>query len=148
MSEDEAYPDSFDERSRRNAEKIMKTHEFRRQNVETVEPIEKDYFAYTADEPERYAALNVEHLFRFGTTYKAIKWGVFVGFLFGFHRYFRTRDVQNAAHWFTVMSLFSFFNIWISYGLQDFITDYGVRKNISVTSRNEINTSAYRAYLN
>lgn len=89
----------------------------------------------------------METLFKFQTTYKAIKWGVMVGGMFAFHRYYRTRDLNAAAHWFTVMSFFSFFNIWVSYGLQEFVTEYGSRKSLSLAARNEYHTNAYKAYL-
>lgn len=54
--------------------------------------------------------------------------------------------MNNAAHWFTVMSFIAFFNIWVSNALQDFISDYGVRKNITVSQRTEHNKSAYTSY--
>ena len=91
--------------------------------------------------------MKLEALFKFQTTYKAIKWGVMVGGMFAFHRYYRTRDLNAAAHWFTVMSFFSFFNIWASYGLQEFVTEYGSRKSLSLASRNEYHTNAYKSYL-
>ena len=119
---------NFEERAKQNNEKIMKQHDFGHKNVKEMELGDKDYFEYDPDESQRYAALNIEHLFRFHSTFSAIKWGVSVGILFAFHRYYRTRDMNNAAHWFTVMSFVSFFNIWISHALKSFITDYGVRK--------------------
>lgn len=67
--------------------------------------------------------------------------------MFAFHRYYRTRDLNAAAHWFTVMSFFSFFNIWVSYGLQEFVTEYGSRKSLSLAARNEYHTNAYKSYL-
>lgn len=136
----------FEEKARRNNEQLMRTHEFRKDNIKEMELGDKDYFEYNPDEPQRYAALNLEHMFRFESTFSAIKWGVFVGSLFAFHRYYRTRDINNAAHWFTIMSFFSFFNIWISNGLQHFMSDYTVRKSISLSQRNEHYTTAYRAY--
>jgi hypothetical protein len=86
-------------------------------------------------------------VFKFQTTYKAIKWGVAVGSCFAFHRYFRTRDLNAAAHWFTVMSFFGFFNVWISYGIQEFVTEYGSRKSLSLAARNEYHTNAYKTYV-
>lgn len=86
-------------------------------------------------------------MFKFQTTYKAIKWGVAVGSCFAFHRYFRTRDLNAAAHWFTVMSFFGFFNVWISYGIQEFVTEYGSRKSLSLAARNEYHTNAYKTYV-
>jgi len=78
-----------------------------------------DPFDYEPDDDmsRRYDALKIESLFRFSSTYKALKWGVMVGSMFAMHRYYRTRSINNAAHWFTVMSFVSFFNIWLSYGL-------------------------------
>jgi len=73
--------------------------------------------------------MKLETLFKFQTTYKAIKWGDLCWISFAFHRYYRTRDFNAAAHWFTVMSFFSFFNIWASYGLQEFVTEYGSRNH-------------------
>jgi uncharacterized membrane protein len=99
---------------------------------------EKNLFDYEKDErSRRYDALKLESLFRFDATYKALKWGISVGGMFAFHRYYRTRNINNAAHWFTVMSAVSFFNIWASYALQEFVTEYGSRKSISVSSRRE-----------
>ena len=78
----------------------------------------KDLFDYDPEEKSRrYDALKLETLFRFNATYKAMKWGITVGGLFAMHRYYRTRSINNAAHWFTVMSFISFFNIWLSYSL-------------------------------
>lgn len=76
-----------------------------------------------------------------------MKWGVVVGGMFACHRYYRTRDIMAAAHWFTVMSFVSCFNIFLSYQLQDFVTEYGSRKSLSIASRNEYHSNAYRAYL-
>jgi hypothetical protein len=70
-----------------------------------------------------------------------------VGSMFAFHRYYRTRDLNAATHWFTVMSFASFFNIWLSYGLQEFVTEYGSRKSLSLAARNEYHTTAYKNYL-
>ena len=92
-------------------------HEFRRENIRDFETPEKDFFDYDPTEKKRYDALKIDTIFKFHTTYKAMKWAVGVGIMFAFHRYYRTRDVNTAAHWFTVMSLFSFFNIWGSYKL-------------------------------
>ena len=139
---------TFEERARMNNEELMKQHDFKHKNIQEMELGDKDYFKYNAEEEDqRYAALSFEHLFRFQTTFSAIKWGVFVGSLFAFHRYYRTRDMNNAAHWFTVMSFISFFNIWVSNALQDFITDYGVRKNVATAQRAEHNKTAYQAYM-
>ena len=127
----------------------MRQHEFRAQNIREVDVQEMDkaMFDYDPDQKERYSALSFDYLFKFGTTFKAIKWGIFVGGLFGFHRYYRTRDIQNATHWFTVMSFASFFNVWISYAVQDFVTDYGVKKSVSLQQRNEYHQNYYKAYL-
>jgi len=137
---------SFEKRAKDNSEKLMQTHEFRKENITEMELGEKDYFVYTPDEPQRYSALNFEHMFRFETTFSSIKWGIFVGSLFALHRYYRTRSLNNAAHWFTIMSFFSFFNIWVSNGLQHFITDYTMRKSVALSQRNEFQTNAYKSY--
>ena len=113
-----------------------------------MEPQQKDMFDYDSnEESRRYDALKLETLFRFESTYKALKWGVMVGGMFAGHRYYRTRSVNNAAHWFTVMSCVSFFNIWVSYSLQEFVTEYGSRKSISMSSRNEYHQNAYKTYV-
>lgn len=97
---------------------MAKIHEFRRANIRDLEPPEKDFFDYDENEKSRrYDALRLENIFRFNATMKALKWGVCVGSLFAGHRYYRTRSVNNAAHWFTVMSFVSFFNIWLSFSL-------------------------------
>jgi len=107
-----------------------------------------DLFDYDPEEKSRrYDALKLETLFRFNATYKAMKWGITVGGLFAMHRYYRTRSVNNAAHWFTVMSFVSFFNIWLSYSLQEFVTEYGARKSLSVSQRNEYHQNAYKTYV-
>lgn len=126
---------------------MTKIHEVRRDNIRDYEDPKKDYFEYDPSEKKRYDALKIETLFKFQTTYKAIKWGVAVGTCFAFHRYFRTRDLNAAAHWFTVMSFFGFFNVWISYGIQEFVTEYGSRKSLSLAARNEYHTNAYKSYL-
>ena len=113
----EEIPDDFDERAKVNAQKVTKIHEFRRENIKEFEAPDKDYFEYDPSEKKRYDSLKLESLFRFQTTYKAIKWGLVVGSMFAFHRYYRTRDLNAAMHWFTVMSFFGFFNVWASYGL-------------------------------
>lgn len=112
-------PQSFDERAKGNIEALTKIHEFRRQNINEIDINEtKDYFDYDKnEESRRYDALKLESLFRFESTYKALKWGIMVGGMFAFHRYYRTRNINNAAHWFTIMSCVSFFNIWLSYSL-------------------------------
>ena len=57
----------------------MKTHEFRRENIKEMELGKKDYFDYNPDEPQRYAALDIDYMFKFETTFSSIKWGIFVG---------------------------------------------------------------------
>lgn len=46
------------------------------------------------------------------------------------------------------MSCVSFFNIWLSYSLQEFVIDYGSRKSISLSQRNEYHAGAYAYYVN
>ena len=65
----------------------------------------------------KYNALKAENIFRFNNTFKAIRWGVTVGGLFGMHRYYRSRDLSQALNWFCTISSLNFFTIWISYGL-------------------------------
>jgi hypothetical protein len=89
----------------------------------------------------------LETIFKFQSTYKALKWGVAVGSMFAFHRYYRSRNINNAAHWFAVMSCVSFFNIWLSYSLQEFILDNGSRKSLSIAQRNEYHENAYNYYV-
>lgn len=67
--------------------------------------------------------------------------------MFAFHRFYRTRNLNNAAHWFAVMSSISFFNIWLSYSLQEFVLDYGSRKSLSIAQRNEYHENAYNYYV-
>ena len=86
-------------------------------------------------------------MFRYGNTFKAIRWGVFVGGLFGMHRYYRSRDVQAAATWFFTVSGISFANIWISYGLQEFVTQHGSTKGLQGASREEYHRNAYKHYI-
>ena len=78
---------------------------------------------------------------------KAIRWGIFVGGLFGAHRYYRSRDIQGSLTWFCTVSGISFFNIWVSYGLQEFVTQHGTTKGIQTAARAEYHNNAYRAYL-
>jgi hypothetical protein len=99
-----------------------------------MEAPKQDPFDYEPDNStsRRYDALKVEAIFRKDATFKAMKWGIAVGSMFAMHRFYRTRSTQAAAHWFTVMSFVSFFNIWMSYGLQEFVTEYGTRKSVSL----------------
>ena len=78
---------------------------------------------------------------------KAIRWGIFVGGLFGCHRYYRSRDISNSLTWFCTVSGISFFNIWVSYGLQEFVTQHGTTSGIQTAARNEYHSNAYQAYL-
>jgi len=126
-------PVGFDERARQNSEKVKGIHEFRRGNIREYEPPEKDFFDYDPEDKSRkYDALKLETIFRFEQTFKAIKWGVTVGGLFAAHRYYRTRSIENAAFWFGLMSFISSTNIWISYGLQEAVTEIGSRKSIAM----------------
>ena len=119
---DDQAPDDFDEKATQNVERVARIHEFRRGNIREYEVPEKDFFDYDPeDKSGRYDALKMEIIFRYQSTYRAIKWGVSVGGLFAAHRYYRTRSVNNAAFWFVASSLVSFFNIWLSYGLQEHI---------------------------
>ena len=53
-----------------------------------------DYFEYEQDlNNRRYDSLKMESLFRFDSTFKALKWGVCVGSMFSFHRYYRSRSI-------------------------------------------------------
>ena len=88
-------------------------------------------FEYQEDENDvKYTALKVENLFRFSNTMKAVRWGVFVGGLFGMHRYYRSRNFENAMGWFATVSGISMFNIWISYGIQEYVTQHGTTKGL------------------
>ena len=123
-------------------------HEFRRQNIEDLKEPQSDLFAYDPDHSSRrYDALKLEHVFRYNSTFRALKWGVTVGSMFAAHRYYRSRSINNAAHWFTVMSFVSFFNIWLSFSIQEFIGEYGSRKSLSLTARNAYHQEAYKAYV-
>ena len=141
-------PAGFDERARANSEKVKGIHEFRRGNIKDYEAPDKDFFDYDPQEKSRkYDGLKLETIFRFGQTYKAIQWGVLVGSMFAAHRYYRTRSIENAAYWFSVMSLVSGTNIWISYGLQEAVTEFGSRKSISLQQRSEYHDGAYKTYI-
>ena len=118
VRQSEDLPATFEERARRNSEKVKGIHEFRRGNIREYEPPERDLFDYDPEDKSRkYDGLKLETIFRFDQTFKAIKWGICVGALFAGHRYFRTRSIDNAAFWFSTMSFVSFTNIWIAYGL-------------------------------
>lgn len=91
--------------------------------------------------------MKLENIFRYNSTFRALKWGVGVGSLFAAHRYYRSRSITNAAHWFSVMSAMSFFNIWMSFSIQEFISDYGSRKSLSLTQRNAYHQDAYKSYV-
>ena len=118
QSKEEANIDDFDERAKANASKVTSLHEFRRKNIESYEPSDENLFNYTSEETGiKYSALKVENLFHYDNTFKAIRWGITVGVMFGTHRYIRSRNFENAVNWFCTVSAFSFFNIWISYGL-------------------------------
>ena len=67
--------------------------------------------------------------------------------MFGMHRYYRSRNLSNALTWFCSVSTFSFVNIWISYGLQDFVTQHGTTKSIQTAARNEYHVNAYKSYI-
>ena len=123
-------------------------HEFRRGNIKDYEAPDKDFFDYDPSEKSRkYDALKFETIFRFGQTYKAIQWGIMVGGMFACHRYYRTRSIESAAHWFSVMSVVSATNIWVSYGLQEAVTEIGSRKSISNQQRDEYHSGAYKTYI-
>jgi hypothetical protein len=80
--------------------------------------MQKDYFEYDKENlGRRYDSLKLEALFRYESTYKALRWGIVVGAMFGGHRYYRSRSIENAAFWFTSMSALSFINIWLSFSL-------------------------------
>ena len=140
---------NFDSRAKQNLDEINKVHEFRRGNIREMQPEKSnDLFDYKEEEhSRRYDALKLESVFRFESTYKALKWGIAVGGMFAFHRYYRSRNLNAAAHWFTVMSAVSFFNIWLSYSLQEFVTDYGSRQSVSASAHKEYHQNAYKHYI-
>ena len=145
----ESAPADFDERAKTNVENVAKIHEFRRENIRDYEAPDKDFFDYDPEEKSRkYDGFKMESIFKYSATLKAIKWGVSVGGLFAMHRYYRTRSINNAAFWFALMSSVSFFNIWLSYSLQEQVIEMASRKSISVQSRNEYQEGAYKAYIN
>jgi len=78
---------------------------------------------------------------------KAVQWGIFVGGLFGMHRYYRSRDVSAALNWFCTVSGISVFNIWVSYGIQEFVTQHGSTRGKSQAAREEYHVAAYKNYL-
>ena len=141
-------PDDFDERAKTNTENVAKIHEFRRENIRDYEPPEKDFFDYDSEEKSRkYDGFKMESIFKYSATMKAIKWGVTVGGLFAMHRYYRTRSINNAAFWFGLASSVSFFNIWLSYSLQEQVIEMASKKSISVQQRIEYQQGAYQAYI-
>lgn len=104
----------FDARAARRQEMLMKTHEFRRKSVRPFDVPEKDYFEYDEGDKRRFEMMGFEQLFKQPVTFRALRWGLFVGGLFGVHRYYRTRDIMNAMHWTSSVSMLAFFNIWYS----------------------------------
>lgn len=78
---------------------------------------------------------------------KAVRWGVFVGGLFGMHRYYRSRNFENAMAWFATISGISMFNIWVSYGIQEYVTQHGTTKGLQNAAREEYHNNAYKTYL-
>ena len=129
----QSAPEDFDERAKTNVDNVAKIHEFRRENIRDYEPPEKDFFDYDPEEKSRkYDGFKMESIFKYSATFKAIKWGVSVGGLFAMHRYYRTRSINNAAFWFAMMSSVSFFNIWLSYSLQEQVIEMASRKSLSV----------------
>lgn len=84
---------------------------------------------------------------RFESFYRATKWAIIVGGLFAAHRYYRTRELDLAGRWFAGISFLTFTQVWISYGLQEFVTERGSRKSIAVQARNEYHSGAYKAYV-
>ena len=76
-----------------------------------------------------------------------MRWGIFVGGLFGLHRYYRSRDVQASLTWFCTVSGISVINIWISYGIQEFVTQHGTTKSLQTAARNEYHTNAFKHYI-
>lgn len=140
--------DDFDQRAMANSANVTQIHEFRRQNIKDYEAPQDNLFDYSTEENDvKYNALKVENILRFNNTFKAIRWGIFVGGLFGMHRYYRSRDIQNSLTWFCTVSSVSFFNIWISYGLQEFVTQHGTTKSMQMAARNEYHTNAYKHYI-
>ena len=140
--------DDFDERAKANSENVSKIHEFRRQNIKDYEAPNENLFDYNSEEFNvKYNALKIENLFRFQNSMKAVQWGIFVGGLFGMHRYYRLRDMSAALNWFCTVSGISIFNIWISYGLQDFVTQHGTTKGLQTAARDEYHLNAYKHYM-
>merc|ERR1711997_24130 len=143
-----AQPAGFEERSRRNSDKVKGIHEFRRGNIRDYEPPDKDFFDYDPNEKSRkYDGLKLESIFKYEHTYKALQWGVTVGGLFAAHRYYRPRSFDSASYWFFVSSMVSTFNIWVSYGLQYAVTDIASRKSISDQARDQYHQGAYKSYI-
>jgi hypothetical protein len=139
---------NFDERAALNTQKVSKIHEFKRSNIKDYEPSNENLFTYSEDENEiKYTALKIENIFRFQNTFKAIKWGVAVGAMFGIHRFIRKRDIQKSVNSFIAVSAFSFFNIWLSYGIQEFMVQHGSTKGLQTAARNEYHVNAYKNYI-
>ena len=110
--------DQFNERAKQNSLSVTKIHEFRRKNIESYKPSDENLFEYNKEDSDiKYNALKAENIFRFENTFKAIRWGIMVGAMFGAHRYIRSRNLSNAMNWFSTVSVISFFNIWVSYGI-------------------------------
>ena len=115
--------------------------------IHIVENLPKEGTLYQYDENEtdlKYSALKAENIFKYQNTFKAIRWGVTVGGLFAMHRYYRSRDLSSSVNWFCTVSSANFFLIWVSYGLQDFVTQRGTSKSIQDAARNEYHTNAYK----
>jgi len=55
--------------------------------------------------------------------------------------------MQNALTWFCTVSGVSFFNIWISYGLQDFVTTKSTTQGQQTAARQEYHTNAFKHYI-
>ena len=139
---------NFDERAKANADRVSQIHEFRRKNIKSYDAPDENLFNYDQNENDmKYNALKAENIFRFNNTFKAIRWGVTVGGLFGMHRYYRSRDLSQALNWFCTISGLNFFTIWISYGLQDLVTAHSTNKSINNAAREEYHLNAYKRYI-
>jgi hypothetical protein len=142
-------------------EDLIKLHEFKRENIQ--EPFKdvienKDFFAFTNENDEKYNFTQIKYMVRSKLMLKAMGWSFGVGTLFFMHRYYRKKQIKSALRWGFQMWGLSFYLIWGSFELQPFISSVYYSKfieNLSAKDHRkysyinyEINQNEYENFLN
>jgi len=128
---------------------ITKEHTFTRDNrFDTIIDKDKDYFAFTDENDEKYSFYSPKRFLNSKLLFKSFLWSSGIGSAIFLHRYFRTKSFTLALKWGTLAMYGSFFFTWAMLEYQPFIMNFFQSKQLDQKRNNQIAEISKKNYLN